>query len=293
MLWRKLAARFVRNSARIHLYTFSWNEERMLPFFFRHYDPFVGRYVFYDDGSSDATLEMLKAHPRVEIREFERTTPGSFVASAQSLQNTMWKESRGDCHWVIVTAVDEHLHHAEITAYLAAAKKKGITAIPALGYDMATRDFPAPDVHLASTLMVGVPNPKMSKLSLFDPNAISETNFAPGRHRASLVGDVRYPEHDELLNLHFKYLGWDYFHTRSLFLASGLGPVDRTNRWGNQYDLSEDQMRARMQAVENAAFDVMAAGRDHHSVHTGERWWRLPVGGGPVGTKQPSPSRAA
>ena len=45
----------------------------MLPFFFRHYDPIVDRYIVYDDGSTDRTLEMLAAHPRVEVRPFART----------------------------------------------------------------------------------------------------------------------------------------------------------------------------------------------------------------------------
>ena len=57
----------------IHLYTNSWNEMRMLGFFFRHYDPFVDRYVFFDDNSDDGTLDVLRAHPRVVIRRFERS----------------------------------------------------------------------------------------------------------------------------------------------------------------------------------------------------------------------------
>jgi len=60
---------------RVHLYTVSWNEQAMLGYFFRHYDRFVDRYVFYDDGSDDGTRERLQAHPRVEVRRFERTDP--------------------------------------------------------------------------------------------------------------------------------------------------------------------------------------------------------------------------
>lgn len=70
---------------RVHLYTVSWNEQAMLGYFFRHYDRFVDRYVFYDDGSDDGTRERLDAHPRVEVRRFERTDPHSFrVANSSS-----------------------------------------------------------------------------------------------------------------------------------------------------------------------------------------------------------------
>ena len=53
---------------KVHLYTKVWNEEEMLPFFFRRYDPLIDRYIIYDDGSTDNTLKLLAAHDRVEIR---------------------------------------------------------------------------------------------------------------------------------------------------------------------------------------------------------------------------------
>ena len=99
---------------RVHLYTVSWNEQAMLGYFFRHYDRFVDRYVFYDDGSDDGTRERLEAHPRVEIRRFERTDPNSFILSARALYDRHWKESRGAADWVIVGAVDEHLWHPRL-----------------------------------------------------------------------------------------------------------------------------------------------------------------------------------
>jgi glycosyltransferase involved in cell wall biosynthesis len=102
---------------RVDLYTICWNEERMLPFFFRHYDALVDRYVVHDDGSSDATLSLLAAHPRVERRRFPRSVADSYVLSAQALHNTAWKESRGRADWVILTAIDEHLHHPDLPGY--------------------------------------------------------------------------------------------------------------------------------------------------------------------------------
>jgi len=50
-----------------HLDAICWNDAAMLPYFFRHYDPWVDRYVFYDDGSIDDTLALLANHPRAAV----------------------------------------------------------------------------------------------------------------------------------------------------------------------------------------------------------------------------------
>lgn len=261
---------------RIHLYTMGWNEERLLPFFFRHYDPWVDRYVVYDDNSTDATLGMLRAHPRVEVRPLVRSVPDSFVLSAQAIHNSCWKESRGEADWVIITAIDEHLYHPDLPAYLRACKRSGVTAIPALGYDMISESFPVGEQRLCELVRLGEPAAAMSKLSLFDPDGLSRTNYAVGRHSAEPEGRVRYPTEDRLLNLHFKSLGLDYVIARSRFLASGLGPRDRANQWGYHYDWPDEKIAEICAARENGAFDVIAAGEQAAQRHLEERWWRIP-----------------
>lgn len=105
----------------VHLYTICWDEADMLGFFFRHYDAFVDRYVIYDDDSTDGALDILARHPRVELRRFARVHADSFVLSHKAMQDEAWKESRGAADWVVVTAIDEHLHvrGRPMAAYLA------------------------------------------------------------------------------------------------------------------------------------------------------------------------------
>jgi len=163
---------------------------------------------------------------------FERTDPSSFVRSTQDLQNHIWKESKGSADWVIITVPDEHLYHPDFVNYLHQAKRKGVTAIPGLGYEMLAKKFPAHDTHLATAIRHGMVWENYSKLSLFDPNSIEETNFGPGRHKSQPTGIVRYPHRAELLILHFKWLGCDYVCQRSKLLRQGLGAVDRKQNWG-------------------------------------------------------------
>jgi hypothetical protein len=257
---------------KVHLYTILWNEEEMLPFFFRHYDPVVDRYIIYDDGSTDNTLKLLTAHDRVEVRPFVRTHATSYVLSAQTLHGRMWKESRGHADWVIITTVDEHLYHpAGLTGYLREARRRRITAIPALAFQMVADTFPSPDECLAQTQRFGVPLDSYNKLNIFDPNELSEIHYMPGRHRAVLEGYVRYPKQDRLLLLHYKFLGMDYLLRRYALLRSGLGSTDKEFRFGYQYGLGRDALEAEFAELRRSAIDATST-RARNLIR--EKWWR-------------------
>ena len=77
----------------------------MLGFFFRHYDPWVDRYVIYDDRSTDGSLAILfrSCIPRLSSGPFIRSDEGSFCLSHKAMQDEVWKESRGEADWVVVS----------------------------------------------------------------------------------------------------------------------------------------------------------------------------------------------
>ncbi len=261
------------NGRPVHLYTICWNDAPMLPYFFRHYDPWVDRYVLYDDGSTDDTLALLAAHPRVTVRRFMRKMPDTFVGSAMILQRTMWQESRGQDAWAVVTTIDEHLWHPDMAAYLARCRAAGVTAIPALGFQMISETFPAPGEMLAETRRMGAPHWMMNKLSIFDPDAIERTNYTGGRHLAVPVGRVVYPEADEVLNLHYKYLDRDRVVIRNKLLNTGLGPRDRAEQAGTEYSWSRQQLDEDWDGFAARAIDYRDAsvGWATHPL----RWWRV------------------
>jgi hypothetical protein len=259
---------------KIDLYAICWNEAHMLGFFFRHYETFVQRFVIYDNGSTDDTVALLRRKPNVEVRPFPNSDPASFVLSAKALQDQCWKESRGRVDWTIVTAIDEHLHHPHLAEYLLSCKRRGITYIPALGYQMLTSDFPASDEHLATTRTKGAPFSMMSKLRIFDPDAIAETDFAIGGHGAAPTGKLRLPWRDELLLLHYKFLGVDYIRARSAALRTRMGEHDRAQRWDDLY--SERRVASDWQGFADRLVDLRAPDYVPWIDHFEGRWWRGP-----------------
>src|SRR5262249_18507145 len=136
---------------KIHLYALCWNEAKILPFFFRHYDHLVSRYFIFDDQSSDGSLDILHGHPKVEVQPFQRSDPDSFTLSELTLSNEVWKRSRGEVDWVIVVDLDEHLFHPDLSGLLARYKALGITIVPTLGFQMISEEFPRADELLCET----------------------------------------------------------------------------------------------------------------------------------------------
>jgi Glycosyl transferase family 2 len=257
---------------KVHLYTILWNEEDMLGFFFRHYDCVVDHYIIYDNGSTDRTLEKLKARSNVTVRRFEFSHPGSYIFSAQALHDSMWKESRGKADWVIVTAVDELLYHPiGLRRYLRWAAWRSITAVPALAFEIVTDRFPALYANLAREHHFGAPLDPYNKLNLFNPNALEETRYEVGRHAATPQGRVRYPRKDSLLLLHYKYLGMDYLSRRYSLLGAQLGSIDRKNKFGYQYDLDSAKLQAEFDRLRREGVDAMSAEARQLLRH---RWWR-------------------
>ena len=236
----------------VHLYTLCWDEADMLGFFFRHYDSWVDRYVVYDDGSSDGSLDILRAHPKVEIRNFPRADRDSFVRSHTMLQNEIWKESRGQADWVVITAIDEHLWipRTSMRSYLAEQQHRGVTFIPALGFDMISSAMPVDEGLLIDRVDCGRPSLSFSKLSVFNPNQITQANFGMGRHSSQPQGTLRLPARDELLLWHFKRLGFDRTMNREKAQGARLGRADIASKWGVHYLWSHQEFKANWEKLE-------------------------------------------
>lgn len=259
---------------RIDLYTRCWNDADMLGFMFRHYDRLVQRYIVFDDGSTDASLDMLSSHPKVELRPMPAySDPDSRVASGLAVLDNCWQESRGLADWVIVTDIDEHLWHRDFGAYLRRQKNDGVTIIPALGFQMLSQQFPRKDGLLSEAVTMGAPSLAMSKMNIFSPDDIEATHFTVGRHSASPRGNVVAPARDELLLLHYKYLGFERTYRRLKQSLTRQRAKDLALKWGFQYSWSTDEFRQDWDEVAAHIVNTSNRGLRLSEMHAGPHWW--------------------
>ena len=248
----------------------------MLPFLFRHYDSWVDQYVVYDDSSTDGTLDILNAHPRVEVRQFIRSNPDSLDLSKQTLFNEMWKESRDQANWVILIDVDEHLHVPNISMleYMQTCTDQGVTIIPALGYQMVSDEFPHANELLSETRTKGAPFKWMSKTCLINPDAVEEFNSSIGNHWCWPFGRLKLPARDELVLSHYKVMGIDHTYKRYQYMKSKMGAQDIANGWGEHYSWTLEQLRTEWERYKKNAVDLAQPDLKQWESHPSKRWWR-------------------
>jgi hypothetical protein len=259
----------------VHLYTVVWNEADMLGFFFRHYDGWVDRYVVHDDGSTDGSLDLLAAHPKVELRRLDRVVPGSYVRSHTAMLNAAWKESRGTARWVVLTDIDEHLHvpGRETRDYLDEQAGQGVTLVPALGFDLNARSLPPADARLVDVVRRGRARPAYNKLAILDPDAVTETDLDHGRHRAAPTGTIRLPRHDELVLWHYKHLGLDRWCEREAVQAARLGQRDLADGLAAHFLRTRAEREAFWAEMEAGSADLGGPGHEPARDAARPLWW--------------------
>jgi hypothetical protein len=233
----------------------------MLPFFFRHYDQFIDRYFVFDNGSTDNSISMLEEHGSVEIAHFD-VHGDSFVEEEVRLGDTIWRGS--DADWVIITDIDEHIYHPTLAPYLQRCQRQGVTAIQSIGYEMISRSFPKGDRPLVELVTNGVRSLGHDRLCIFDPKALTETNYEPGRHAADPRGRVVWPAYPEVLLLHYKQLGVKYPIVRSAELRRGLKAGDIEKGWGLHYTWSAAHIRRNWRTLNSDAGPVPGLGTLKH-----------------------------
>ena len=248
-----------------HLHCLCWNEIRLLPVFFHRYDSFVELYHIWDKGSTDGSLNLLQNHPKVRLHRCSIEGDSSIEWERQHF-NKIWKESRQTADWVILVNIDEHIYHPDLPGYLKECADRGVTAIRGIGYEMIGDDFPKVDQPdwLLQNITLGCRSAGLDRLCIFSPNALTNTNFAAGRHQAWPEGHVVWPESPQILLLRYALLGVDYFIERIKAEAATLRPGDIAKGWAAHLLWTEPQIREHASNLSSLQQQVPGLGKLAH-----------------------------
>jgi len=246
---------------RIHVYTVCWNEERMLPFFLDHYARFAERIVVFDNGSTDRTAEIARAHPRCEWRPYD--TGGELdERNLLRVKNEAWKEHRGESDWAIAVDADELVTFGGLDplAVAAACDARGLSVVQPIGYNIvldAAGALPEPGgPPLVEAHHLGVHKKKYSKPCMWSTRRVESIAFGPGAHDGVFVPRPRTHRDLRIRLYHYRYLGLGPMLARHRLYAARLSQTNKEKRFGYEYTRPEARIRAEYEAVERRRRDV-------------------------------------
>ena len=245
------AARALVRQARRHfpaglvsVYTITYNEEFMLPFFIAHYRrmfPSCAITVF-DNESTDRTVAVAEASgcTVVTYRTGDRLSDAQFL----HIKNQCWKTATTE--WVLVCDVDELCHITDQD--VRRESRGGATILSFEGWDMVN----LVDDMAVATITHGVRSPGYDKLYCFNRSAIADINYGIGCHRAAPTGRVR--RSSQIYRCcHYKYVNPDYMVSRHAMYAARLSEENQRKGWSHHYRYGEQRIRTEFaQARANA-----------------------------------------
>jgi glycosyltransferase involved in cell wall biosynthesis len=240
---------------RIHLISISWNEEKLLSYFLKHYS-FCDLITLYDDGSTDKTHEIAESFPNVEIISKPQRYGKSELDEIEGLKiyNNAYKTDR-TYDWIITTCIDEFLYHPNLLEKLKEYKQQGITIPRTTGFDMYSKIFPTEDKPLYELVTLGRYAPNHSKCSIFNPKI--DINYGIGLHTCNPSGDVKYSDGPEFKILHFVYLEHKYMTERRRAYYANLSKENLEHGWGAHNKLYSEMTEIEYNGLEKSMVKVL------------------------------------
>ena len=257
----------------IHYYATCWNEENILPHFLAHHRRLYDKIVIVDDGSTDRSLKLLRKEANVEVRSRQREVGELYIWLNTQLYNQVWKESRGHADWVVVGNIDEFIYSRDLRGHLDECSRSGVTIVPALGFEMVSRDPLQRGHQLMRSICRGAPAEAFCRFAIFNPDAIEEIVYLPGRHESRPTGEVVLPQDCRVLNLHYKRVGIENTFARMQAQNLRRTELDRRLGLGHGYADAWAKYLENWNCIEADCIDVFDWYRSNEP-YPGEIPWR-------------------
>lgn len=209
------------------VFSISYNEAKMMPWFLRHYSAIADRIIIWDERSTDGTREMVKACPKAELRDWP--WEGLDDEKFQGAVNNWWREAMGKADWVCWPDIDELLWHPKLDTFL---ENRIYSVIAAQGYAlMSPAGWPADDGNsqLYELVKTGAPVWNYDKKILWRPTV----------NMVHTIGRHTYPGQFP------KFIGRECPFKIKLFHCHHVGGVEETRQRNQRnYDRALDKKYA-------------------------------------------------
>jgi len=205
------------NNMKIETYCLANNEEKMMPYFMRHYTQF-SHVILLENGSTDRTVEIAASYG-ADIWKFDREDEINDQWFSD-IKNTCWKESTAD--WVIICDADEFIYHPNLVSIL--ENTDSTIFMPRL-FNMFSENFPTTEGQIYEEVTMGKEGG--GKMNLFNPKEITDINFNHGCHKASPEGNVKLCVNSEIITMHFRFIGKEFTIERNIRAASRLSSFNK------------------------------------------------------------------
>ena len=251
------------NPPSVHVYTFCFNEQMMMPYFLRHYLPIADKITIYDNYSTDGSIDLARVYDKVEIIQFDTNNELRDDIHTE-IRNNCWKDCAEDI--AIVCDLDEFLHHPNLPRFLKRFMANKYTVAKPIAYDMVSHSLPITSEQIYDEIKIGGRQPFYDKPVLFVPAHIENMNFYPGGHHVLPEGQVKLYQNDLALKLlHYKFLSVEYVVGRRRLGESRRSEINRKNKWGVEYEQQyEAETLKKMQECLADGFNVLAGRYTQH-----------------------------
>lgn len=251
---------------KIHVYVLCWNEIDILPFVVDYWKQFAEKVVIFDNGSDDGSIEYLSQYSWIDVRHYESNGIDDTIYI--KIKNNCWKESKGIADFVVVGDMDECLYSPVLEQELDYMKANNMTMCGprqyALQGDYYPEYQPGKFLHEIITRVRFQKSHHSTwcdtsgKLMLFNPNEIEETNYGPGCHTTSPIGNVKLYDGNKIFCIHInRGFGAEYNIKRSRILQHRNSPENKKKGYAIHYSYSDERIRSDYQKGIERSIDIL------------------------------------
>ena len=170
----------------LHVYTTTWNERYMMPYFLRHYAEVADHVFVVDDGSDDGTREVVEACPKASLVPYPYES-GLVEGNKQKLFSRLYRKlSRGTADWVICVDCDEFVYHRDLRGVLESQAATTHIVKPDVGMILGANEVPDTDGQLYDACPLGFSIKAYAKPCIFRAGA--DVWFGLGQHHVRSRG---------------------------------------------------------------------------------------------------------